>query len=186
MGRRDDFVEVQKIEGGILVDLKYATLDNFTGRAVYNSSKCYLRRGVAEKLARVQRRLTEKKYGLKVWDGYRPLSVQKIFWDLFPDERFIANPYKGLGKHPRGAAVDLTLVTSEGAEVAMPTPFDSFTAAAHRSYTDLPEEVIYHRSLLEQVMQEEGFLPLLKEWWHYDDAEWSSYSVVDIPIEDLV
>jgi D-alanyl-D-alanine dipeptidase len=104
---------------------------------------------------------------LKVYDCYRPPEVQKKFWALVPDERYVANPVKG-SKHSLGAAVDLTLVDRRGRELEMPTRYDDFTERAHRDYMKLPRRAIRNRALLREVMVRHGFVPLPTEWWHFD------------------
>ncbi len=179
-----DLVDLQTINPHILIDIRYATPNNFTGRPVYSRAKCYLRRKVALKLDVIQKRLEKIGLGLKVFDGYRPFSVQKVFWDYCPDERFVSPPEIG-SHHNRGAAVDLTLVDKEGEELKMPTQFDDFTLKAHRDYERLPKEVIHNRILLESVMQEQGFIPTPTEWWHFDDADGETYPIEDISLDDL-
>jgi D-alanyl-D-alanine dipeptidase len=179
-----DLVDIHSINPRILVDLRYASANNFVGRPVYSCGKCFLRRKVALKLDAIQRQLEKIGLGLKLWDGYRPLSVQKIFWDLCPDPRYVASPAIG-SRHNRGAAVDVTLVDKTGKELKMPTDFDDFSAKAHRHYERLPKEVIYNRTLLQSVMQEHGFIPLNTEWWHFDDVEGEKYPIEDRSLEDL-
>lgn len=181
-----DLVNVATFIPSIFIDIKYATKDNFTGKQVYPQAACYLRRATAQKLAKVQEELKSLGFSLKVWDGYRPLSVQKIFWNLVPDERYVANPAKG-SRHNRGAAVDLTLVTLDGKEIPMPTPFDDFTERAHRDYQNLPAEVLRMRDLLAQIMTKHGFAGIDTEWWHFDDTDWqkNGYEILDISFEEL-
>src|SRR5262245_38439969 len=109
---KHDLVNIQTINRRIILDIRYATTNNFTHTKVYPSAQCYLQREVAVALDAVQKELESKGFGLKIFDGYRPLSVQKIFWQLVPDERYVGNPAKG-SKHNRGCAVDLTLVDSK-------------------------------------------------------------------------
>ncbi len=180
----EKFVDLSVSCPEILLDIRYATKNNFTNEVLYPSAICYLRRSVAHKLVIVQRNLEKQGLGLKVFDGYRPLSVQKKFWEIMPDSTYIARPELG-SKHNRGAAVDLTIVDQSGKELLMPTSFDSFNKAAHRDYFDLPKEVIRNRDLLESVMINEGFIPLPKEWWHFDDANWSSFPVLDVSFEEI-
>jgi D-alanyl-D-alanine dipeptidase len=170
---------------GIALELLYATPLNFTGEAVYpKSALCYLQKRCRERLYRVQKGLQKKGLALKVFDGYRPLSVQKKFWKLIPDPRYVADPLEG-SKHNRGAAVDVTLIDKAVRELPMPTPFDDFTEKAHRDYRDLPPQVIQNRETLERAMVAEGFIPFPTEWWHYDDPEWESYPVMDVSFEEL-
>ena len=96
-----DLVEVKQVVPDIVVDLKYATTDNFTGQVLYDVPRCFLRRATAERLARVQARLRKLGLGLKIWDGYRPRSVQWKMWKLVPDPRYVADPRRG-SRHNRG------------------------------------------------------------------------------------
>ncbi|MCB1109140.1 MAG: M15 family metallopeptidase [Chlamydiia bacterium] len=166
----------------IELDLKYASTDNFTGRVHYPSAKCYLEEEVAQALLKVADRAECLDLRLKIWDGYRPLSVQWAFWEFMPDERFISHPAKG-GKHPRGTAVDLTLIDRDGTELLMPTPFDDFTIKAYRSCQDVPEEARKNRQLLEDLM--EGFIGLPNEWWHFDYHRWTAFEPKDLCFEEL-
>lgn len=177
-----DLVELNRVIPTICLQIRYATTDNFTHHKVYDSARCFLRRGTALKLKGVQDELRAKGLGLKVWDGYRPLSVQKIFWALVPDERYVANPATG-SRHNRGAALDLTLVHLENCgELKMPTPHDDLSLRAHRDYMNLPQEAIDNRKMLEDVMTRHGFIGLPTEWWHFDDSDWKRYPVMDVPV----
>ncbi len=172
-------VDLQKIEPTIIVDLRYATEDNFLGRAVYTDKRCFLCRCTAERLARVQKRLQAQGYGLKVWDGYRPLSVQKLMWEMMPDPRYVADPSKG-SRHNRGAAVDVTLVNAQGLECEMPTPFDDFSPRAAAFNMEATPEALKNRQILQQAMTSEGFLIYEDEWWHFNDPEWQKCPILDI------
>lgn len=172
-------VDVEKAIPGVVLDIRYATTNNFTSQKLYPNAKCYLRRATAEKLARVQTELHRMGYGLKIFDGYRPLSVQRKMWEVYPHEGYVADPKKG-SRHNRGAAVDLTLIYPDGIDVLMPTPFDDFTEKAHRNSTNAPPEAIQNRELLERVMVKNGFEGLPTEWWHFDDVDWRRYKLLDI------
>lgn len=179
-----DLVDIQSVNPRIRVELPYATNQNFVGVAVYRTNKAFLRKPVAAALSAVQETLEKKGFGLKIWDAYRPLSVQKRFWELVPDERYVASPAKG-SRHNRGAAVDLTLVDSAGRELEMPTKFDDFTARAGALEPDHTPAALTNRKTLQDAMLAHGFVILPTEWWHFDYAEWKGYTVLDIPIEDL-
>jgi len=178
-----DLIELKKLSPNILLEILYATPNNFVGKAVYPSSRCFLRRSTAIRLHKVQLALEKMGLGLKVWDGYRPLSVQKIFWSLFPDPLYVADPAEG-SRHNRGASVDLTLVDKQGNELPMPTAFDDFSEKASRSYEGGLEET-RNRRLLESAMAKEGFLEYPHEWWHFDDPEWEAYPILDVGFDEL-
>lgn len=176
----DKFVNIKTLSPEILLDMKYATADNFLGQVVYDCAECYLRKATAQALVAAQKDFVVRGYSLKLFDCYRPLSVQKKMWKILPGTHYVANPAKG-SKHNRGAAVDLTLVEiATGKEVDMGTPFDTFSPKAHHSYTDLPKEVLVHRQLLREVLGKHNFKPIFSEWWHYEyRPEMTS------PVEDL-
>ena len=151
-------------------------------RRIYDANTCLLRASTARKLDAAQRAFAAQGYGIKVWDCYRPLSAQKLFWEIFPDERYVANPAKGGSRHNRGAAVDLTLLDGKGRELAMPTAFDDFSERAYRTYKKLPVNIIQNRKILEETMGQAGFAPLPSAWWHFDDSEYERFAPADIAI----
>jgi D-alanyl-D-alanine dipeptidase len=179
-----ELVDVERVVPGVVLDIRYATTNNFTGQQLYTSAKCYLRTSTAEKLARVQEELRPMGLGLKVFDGYRPLSVQRKMWQVYPHSGYVADPKKG-SRHNRGAAVDLTLVHINDGELPMPSPYDSFTETAHRNSTNATAEAIANRSLLERVMLKNGFVGLPTEWWHFDDRDWRQYPLMDVKPADV-
>ncbi len=179
-----DLVDIKDLNPHIVVDLKYATDKNFVGKRLYETNTCFLRRSTAVKLDSAQRELESMGLGLKLWDCYRPMSVQRKLWAVLPDKRYVASPEMG-SRHNRAVSVDLTLIDSEGRELAMPTDFDDFTIRAYRRYQDLPGAVIKNRALLEVVMKKSGFIALADEWWHFDDREWATFDILDIPFRSL-
>lgn len=171
------FVVVQDYIPDISVDLKYATEDNFTGQIIYDFTNAYLRYGTVAKLAAVQADLKELGMGLKIWDGFRPVSAQYALWEVCPDTRYVANPQKGFSAHSRGNTVDVTLVDSEGNELVMPSEFDDFSAKGDRDYSDCTPEAANNAQILEILMEKHGFTGYKAEWWHYSDE-------VKYPVEE--
>jgi len=100
---RAGLVDITTVNPRIRLDIRYATANNFTRQKVYDEARCLLRDSTARKLNAVQRELEGMGLGLKVFDCYRPLPVQKKFWAIVPDERYVADPAKG-SRHNRGAA----------------------------------------------------------------------------------
>ncbi len=185
LGKVADIVGMKEVNPRIIVDMKYATEDNFAKKRLYDSNNCFLRKPTAVKLDAVQRELETMNLGLKVWDCYRPLAVQRTLWLILPDERYVANPKKG-SRHNRASAVDVTLVDSRGKELQMPTGFDDFSPKAHHHYQDLPDGAIRNRNLLKGSMEKAGFIPLPEEWWHYDDDKWAQFDIMDVSFEDFL
>ena len=179
-----DFVEINTLNPHILLDIRYATDNNFLKETVYPEARCFLRYKAAVKLDSIQKELETIGLGLKIFDGYRPLSVQKKMWQVLPDDRYVANPANG-SRHNRGAAVDLTLVDADGKELKMPTAFDSFDEQAHHDYVLNDIQVMRNRWILRTVMEKYGFTPISTEWWHYDLKGWKNFPVEDISFEDI-
>ena len=180
----NNLIDIQKLIPNLEVDIKYATENNFTNKKVYSVAKLFLIEPTANALKAASDEFNTLGYKIKVWDGYRPLSAQYIFWKLVPDERYVADPKKG-SRHNRGCAIDLTLIDKNGKELDMGTDFDDFTEKAHRSYKDLPQEVLRNRKLLQDIMEKNHFIGWENEWWHFDFEDWMHYPVLDIAFDEI-
>lgn len=166
-GQQSDFVRLKDLSPDFVYELKYATPNNFLKQAVYDCGECYLRKSTAEALVKANEAFKQLGYRIKLFDCYRPLSVQKKMWKILPGTHYVANPAKG-SKHNRGAAVDLTLVDAEGKELNMGTPFDFFGKEAHHTYTEHSKEVLENRKLLKETLDKYNFKSIYSEWWHYE------------------
>lgn len=173
--RNEDLVRVKDYIPEVIVDLKYATEDNFTGQVIYDFEDVFLRYGTVMKLCAVHEELAKQGLGLKIWDGFRPVSAQFKLWEVCPDDTYVANPNRGFSNHSRGFAVDITLVDSEGNELEMPTEFDDFSGNANRSYYGCSPQEATNAKLLQAIMEKHGFAGYWGEWWHFNDTD--SYDV---------
>lgn len=181
--RRLGLVNVQEIDPSILVELKYSTTDNFVGKDVYGCiTNCFLQKKPAEMLANASDLLKRKNgnYRLLVYDGGRPLSIQKVLWNSLtqysPKQRatYVANPAKG-SIHNYGSAVDLTIATVDGTPLDMGTKYDYFGELAYPKKENyflkigkLTKQQIANRQLLRSVMKSAGYMPIEYEWWHFN------------------
>jgi D-alanyl-D-alanine dipeptidase len=185
--RKPDLVELVTLDPTIKLDIRYATTNNFLSTPFYTSAKAYMQRPAAEALVRVHKKLAEKGYGLLVFDGYRPWSVTKMFWEATPEKyrMFVADPAKG-SRHNRGCAVDLTLYDRKtGKPVEMVGGYDEFS---DRSYPDYPGGTSlqrWHRDLLRRAMEAEGFTVYEAEWWHFDFRDWPRYGLGNRTFEEI-
>jgi len=185
--RAPDLVEVATLDPGLHLDIRYATANNFVGRPVYEEARAFLQRPAAEALVRAHRALAAQGYGIVVFDGYRPWSVTKLFWDVTPEDKkeFVADPSQG-SRHNRGCAVDLSLYElASGREVEMPSAYDEMTERAYPDYAGGPAEARARRQLLRAAMEAEGFTVYASEWWHYDYKDWPQYPILDLPFSKL-
>lgn len=185
--READLVELKKLDKSIKLDIKYATADNFVGRPVYPEARAFLQRPAAEAVVNVHRWLAKQGLGLVIYDGYRPWSITKLFWEVVPADKrsFVADPAKG-SKHNRGCAVDLAifdLVT--GKAVPMPSAYDEFTERASPDYPGGTAEERANRDKLRQLMEAHGFIVNTNEWWHFDYKDWEQYAIYDIAFSEI-
>jgi D-alanyl-D-alanine dipeptidase len=176
-------VLLKSIDSTIVEDVRYATTNNFTGKILYPTNKVYLRKIAADSLAKANKYLKEK-YGvrIKIFDGYRPLSVQRIMWKVYPNADFVADPNKG-SRHNRGAAVDITLIDSAGKELEMGSAYDEFSKRSRRNYKGLTKQEAKNRAMLDEALVKYGFIPLSSEWWHFDFNHWRRFALLDVEIK---
>ncbi len=178
-------VAVDQFVPGVVLDIHYATDENFMKRPLYPRAGAFLRFPAVLALREVQEDLALLGLGLKVWDAYRPYSVTVVMWEPYKDPDFVADPARG-SRHNRGAAVDVTLVNlTTGEELALPTPYDEFSPRAAADFANLPAEVIANRETLRSAMERHGFRVLSSEWWHYDFEGWEVFPLMDLSFEEI-
>jgi D-alanyl-D-alanine dipeptidase len=176
-------VEIQQAIPGILVELKYATTDNFMHKNVYGClQKAYLQKEVVARLKKAQDYLSasHQGYHLLIYDATRPLSKQWDLWNALPQyspkvrSNYVANPAEH-SIHNYGSAVDLTVADEQGRPLDMGTPFDFFGEMAYPSREKallasgkLKKEAYKNRLILRKAMIHGGFMPIEYEWWHFN------------------
>ena len=176
-------VEVQHAIPGILVQLKYATPDNFMHKNVYGClQKAYLQKEVVARLKKAQNYLSANHpgYHFLIYDATRPLAKQWDLWNALPQyspkvrSNYVANPVEH-SIHNYGSAVDLTVADEQGRPLEMGTPFDYFGEMAYPSREKallasgkLSKEAYQNRLILRQAMVHGGFMPIQYEWWHFN------------------
>ncbi|QOJ27694.1 MAG: M15 family metallopeptidase [Ignavibacteriales bacterium] len=191
---QDEIVPVKDLIPDIVFDIRYATVNNFTAQKLYTTNEAYLSLGAVTRLKLVHDSLKNitsfngtnypAGLGLKIFDGYRPRSVQYLMFEIFPNPIFVADPASG-SVHNRGGAVDLSLVDmATGNELQMPTEFDWFGPEADHGYMNLPANVIANRQLLRDMMVNVGgFTLYMAEWWHYSAPGASTLPLLDFQMK---
>jgi len=182
-----DLVELNTLDPTIKLDIRYATTNNFTGKAVYKEARAFLQRPAAEALVSVNASLKPLGYGLVVFDGYRPWAVTKLFWDITSEEnkKFVADPAKG-SKHNRGCAVDLSLYDlSTGKEIEMTGNYDEMSERSYPTYAGGTEQQRKMRDLLRSKMEAQAFTVYEYEWWHFDYKDWKQYRITNVPFNRI-
>lgn len=185
----EGLVLLEDLDPTFIINLKYATQDNFFETAVYPVSECAIKLETGEKLVKAHDIVKEKGYRIKVWDAYRPLSVQDTLYDMFPGTEFVAKPpsppinsgFKP--RHNNGMAVDITLVDGDGKKLEMPSEFDDFTERASPTNDYMSKEAKKNINYLMDVMLGLGFRIHGGEWWHYVDGVEEPTPYLDIPLD---
>lgn len=174
-----DYAELAQ-SGGLAIDLRYATTNNFVGKNMYGRfNRAFLHRIAADKLAKAEQNLRRDypKYRLVVFDALRPRSVQYLLWEQVKGtdkQTYVANPAGG-SIHNYGFAVDISVLDENGKELDMGTPYDDFTPLSqpqreqqYLKEAKLTEAQVRNRRILRKAMEDAGFIQLPVEWWHFD------------------
>jgi D-alanyl-D-alanine dipeptidase len=177
-------VNIKTLDTSIKVSLKYSTEDNFLHKNMYGGlHNCYLQKEIAEKLVKAQKILKDRFpfYSLIIYDGVRPLSIQRMMWDELqvPEhlkDKYVSNPEVG-SLHNYGCAVDVSIVNEHGWEMDMGTPYDYFGELGHpiseqrmMSEGKLTWRQYENRKLLREIMYAAGFTGITTEWWHFNGS----------------
>lgn len=182
-----NLVRLKDLDDDFFIDLRYSTPDNFTGEVVYDFRECYVDESTAHRLIQAKDLLKRRGFGLKIWDAYRPVSAQRQFWNLCPDNNFVARPpdmstiQEFKNSHMNGQCVDVTLTDPDGRNAVMPSEFDDFSPRARLDCPETHGEARRNAELLRNVMVQCGFTPYEGEWWHFYDhtvepAPYSDYA----------
>jgi D-alanyl-D-alanine dipeptidase len=175
-----ELVDLQQRIPDLQLDIRYATVDNFTHQNLYGDfTRCLLHREAADRLVAADQWLRQHHPELRllVHDCLRPRSVQRRMWDVVkgtPMQGYVANPAGG-SLHNYGVAVDLSLVQANGTPVDMGTPYDFLGRKAeprheirHLADGTLTAEQVRNRLILRAAMVHAGFTPIHSEWWHFE------------------
>ena len=176
--------DIQQLDTTLIVDLKYASKDNFLGLNMYGTLKrAYLQDKVAKDLVTAHEYLKEKHPHLRfyIFDAVRPVSVQKMMWDALDTipvhqrVKFVSNPKNG-SLHNYGAAIDLSIYDLETDTLLhMGAGYDDLREIAYPKLEShflekgiLRKEQLTNRKILRAAMRAGGFWVLPTEWWHFN------------------
>ncbi len=181
--KSEPMVDLAQVCPSIVIELRYATDRNVTGKPIYPpNARCLVRASVAQRLKKVQEALQAQKFGLKIWDAYRPAWAQQKLWEAVRNPEYVGEPARGGSLHTYGAGVDVTLVDARGRELKMPTDFDDFTPAARRTYRGGDPVVARNLYTLQRAMVDAGFWVLRDEWWHFVAEDVRAFGPIEIAL----
>lgn len=177
MSEQGDLIRLLDLDSDFIIDLKYATKNNFTKQKVYTSNECYINKNTAEILIYAKNIFKADGYRIRIWDAYRPISAQQRFYEILPNDNYVAIPPDMSvleifrPSHLNGQCVDITLTDIMGNNIKMPTDFDDFSKKAGLACTDIPQPERKNAEYLRDVMESVGFKGYEMEWWHFYDMK---------------
>lgn len=173
----------------VILNIVYATPDNFVNKQIYKFPACFLHEEALEKLIIASNIARKIGYTLKIYDGFRPIEAQKILWSIFPDENYVSNPNdeNSALTHCRGIALDVHLVGQGGNELDMGTEVDEMNEKSFSvNYQDISEEALLNRLMLRGIMTVAGFEPMTTEWWHFNLPGYKNYPIIKSSVVELI
>lgn len=173
-------VDVRAVVPDAVIDLRYATTNNFVGVQLYPAdARCLVHESLAPGLTTAAARLRQSGEVLVFWDCYRPHAVQVRMFEQVPDPAWVARPGPYARSHTAGRSVDVTI-----AGVDMGTDFDDFSAHAAAYATEgVTESAQANRARLREAMEAGGFTVYPGEWWHFDGPDAAvERPILDVPI----
>lgn len=171
---------IEKFLPNAIIDLKYASTDNFAQKIFYDHElKAMLVYDAILQLVQAEKLLHQirPEYQLVIWDAARPHQVQKELFDVVKGtekEKYIAHPDLG-SLHNYGCAIDLGIVDEQGHELDFGTIYDYFGKLAEPTHEidfyhsgQLSLKALENRLLLRYIMTSAGFQAIPHEWWHFN------------------
>jgi len=178
-------VDITRYTDEVIIAMQLATNDTSIGEPFYSRNLCMLQYDTVQKLLRAIELFKKDGYTIKIYDAYRPTSVQQRWFDIIRVHKWVADPSIGMGgRHDRGCAIDMSLVDANGNELVFPTPMHTFSDAAARS-SQMSAEARRNVDYMTSIMVSCGFDYINSEWWHFQDTEIERYLPTDHPIDEI-
>lgn len=191
------FVDVRSVVPDAIIDLRYATANNFVGTPLYPAdARCLIDQSLASGLTAAARALRPSGEVLVFWDCYRPHDVQMRMFDAVPDPAWVARPGSFSRSHEAGRSVDVTIASvpgqcapaqrvGGGCLAEMGTDFDDFSPRATAFATDnVSAAAQANRARLRQAMGAGGLAVYSGEWWHFDGpGAGVQRPIVNVPLD---
>jgi D-alanyl-D-alanine dipeptidase len=182
--RAAGFVDVRSVVPDAIVDLRYATANNFVGVQLYPAdARCLVHESLAAGLTTAAAALRAQGFTLVFWDCYRPHEVQVRMFAAVPDPAWVAKPGPYSRSHETGRSVDVTLAEG-GRLVDMGTGFDDFSPRATAYATEGVSALAQaNRARLRNAMAAGGLTVYSGEWWHFDGpGAGVERAILDVPV----
>jgi D-alanyl-D-alanine dipeptidase len=190
-------VDIRSVVRNAVIDLRYATPDNFVGIPLYPpDARCLVHESLAPGLATAAEALRRQGRTLVFWDCYRPHDVQVKMFEAVPNPIWVARPGSFARSHEAGRSVDVT-TASPAAQCSTPprtggdclldmgTDFDDFSPRGSAFATQgISEAAAANRAVLRDAMNAGGLAAYSGEWWHFDGpGAGVERPVLDVPLD---
>ena len=175
------FVDIRSVIPDAVINLRYATADNFVGKPLYPpDARCLVHESLVPGLTKAAEAFRARGAKLVFWDCYRPHAVQVEMFEAVPDPNWVARPGTSARSHESGRSVDVTLADAHyGWLIDMGTGFDDFSSKAKAFATDgVTAEQQANRAWLRDGMSAGGLSVYSGEWWHFDVGQ----PILDVPL----
>lgn len=183
---KNELIDLRLYLPDAVYELLFATPKNITGAPLYPRAIPLLQKDAAVKLQRAYDRFKADGYTLKIYDAYRPKSVQQILYDIVQNRHWIANPKTTASNHNRGCAVDISLISDQtGEELEFPTAMHTFREESARTSKAWSQSARANVDYMTKVMNECGFVEIESEWWHFAIRDSKLYMTTDIDLASL-
>ncbi|OMC06316.1 D-alanyl-D-alanine dipeptidase [Mycolicibacter heraklionensis] len=182
--RAAGFVDVRTVVPDAIIDLRYATANNFVGEQLYPSNaRCLVHESLAPGLATAAAALRSRGRTLVFWDCYRPHNVQVRMFEVVPDPNWVARPGSLARSHETGRSVDVTTADAYGRLSEMGTGFDDFSPAATAFAEGISARATAERAALRDAMSAGGLAYYAGEWWHFNGPGADvGRPILDVPV----
>lgn len=179
--RAAGLVDVRTAVPDAVIDLRYATANNFVGVSMYPvNARCLVHESLAPGLVVAANQLRAQGDTLVFWDCYRPHDVQVRMFQAVPNPNWVARPSEYARSHESGRSVDVSITGLD-----MGTDFDDFTPRSLAYASDgISAAQRANREALRSAMQAGGFVVYPGEWWHFDGpGAKDPRPILDVPVE---
>lgn len=194
--RAAGFVDVRSVVPDAVIDLRYATTNNFTHTQLYPAdARCLVHQSMAPGLTAAAAALRPQGQLLVFWDCYRPHDVQVQMFKVVPNPAWVARPGQYAHSHEAGLSVDVTFTSAQPCEsgrqaagfclAEMGTDFDDFTSRATAFATqDVSVEAQANRARLRDAMKYGGLTVYSGEWWHFNGpGAAEDHPILNVPVD---
>lgn len=178
MTQQCELVDIEAAFPALLIDLKYASADNITGKPIYREARCLLHPDAAAALEKSIHIAALAGFRVVVYDAYRPQQAQSLLWQACPDPEYVVAVDIG-SNHSRGTAIDVTLMDEQGRILDMGAGFDEMHERSHPYHPSVPAAAQRNRLLLNAIMFGGGFVGIDSEWWHFELPAAARYPLLD-------